>query len=574
MIDHLRPVPVSLIDSHGIFAAPNLETRRSAAVLMLRPWGFDELCTRKFFRRLAEELSQAGIASLRFDYPGTVDALDPRDGQSLQAWESSALSALDTLHKVSGADEIIIFGFGLGSVIAQQIYSHSLVKGVVHAAPVGNPRRYLREVELRAKVIHDGLGLDAFQILLGHVSIAGIIMEPRLAEDLRTFSPPRLANIPTLVVSREDKASDQKFVAQMKEAGCPVSEIAFDGYTQLLEDPTASIIPDQVLSQIVDWCIEHSSAATSIFPLQTTWSTHVSGSGYIEEGVIIEGSAPLYGVLCSPEASEPDAPALIFLNSGYDHHGGWARAWVEASRRCASKGALCLRADFANIGDSPPANSEPEQVLYTEGPIKDTSALIDFIRTKTSGPITLVGRCSGAYTAFQAAFRDDRITQLFLCNQVRLIWDPEESLTDPTRMGPRSMGDYKKRFGDPKTLKRLLTGDISIPGVMRGLSSHAVTRVSHMIAPVWPNISKHGRFRQECHEIFKALRARDVSMYFLCSEGDQSLEQLALYFGKDRKGLRAYPNVTLTKVPNADHNLTPPAARESFFGYLENLIER
>jgi len=574
MIDHLRPLPVSLTDSHGIFIAPNLDTRRSVAVLMLRPWGFDELCTRKFFRRLAEELSQAGIASLRFDYPGTVDALDPREGQSLQNWQSAALSALDTLHKVSGADEIIVFGFGLGSVIARQIANHPLVKGVVHAAPVSNPKRYLREVGLRAKVVQDGLGLEDAELPNEQTSIAGIVMDPQLAEGLRTFCPPPPANIPTLVVGREDKASDQKFVAQMKEAGCPVSETAFDGYTQLLEDPTASVIPDQVLSQIVDWCVEHSASATGNFPLQTNWSTHVSGSGYIEEGVIIEGSAPLYGVLCSPEVSEPDAPALIFLNSGYDHHGGWARAWVEASRRRASKGALCLRADFANIGDSPPADGEPEQVLYTDGPIKDTSALIDFIRTKTSGPITLVGRCSGAYSAFQAAFRDDRIAQLLLCNQVRLIWDPEESLTDPTRMGPRSMGDYKKRFGDPKTLKRLLTGDISISGVMRGLSSHAVTRISHMIAPVWPNISKHGRFRHECHEIFKALRARDVSMHFLCSEGDQSLEQLALYFGKDQKGFRSYPNVSLTKLPNADHNLTPPAARETLFGYLENLIER
>lgn len=573
MIDHLRPLPVSLIDSHGIFTAPNLETRRSAAVLMLRPWGFDELCTRKFFRRLAEDLSQAGFASLRFDYPGTVDALDPRDGQSLQAWESAALSALDTLHKVSGADEIIVFGFGLGSVIAAQISSHSLVKGVVHADPVGNPKRYLREVGLRAKVIHDGLGLEAAQMPEEQVSIAGVVMDPQLARDLRDFSALPPACIPALVLSRTDNASDQKFVARIKEAGCPVSDRVFDGYTQLMEDPTASVIPDQVLGQIVDWCVEHSAAATNNCSLQTNWPTQVYGSGYTEEGVVIGASAPLYGVLCSPEASGPDAPAFIFLNSGYDHHGGWARAWVDASRRCASKGALCLRADFANIGDSPPADGEPDQVLYTDGPIKDTSALIDFIRTKTSGPITLVGRCSGAYTAFQAAFRDDRIAQLLLCNQVRLIWDPEESLTDPTRMGPRSMGDYKKRFGDPKTLKRLLTGDISIPGVMRGLSSHAVTRASHMIAPIWPNISKHGRFRHECHGIFKALTARDVSMHFLCSEGDQSLEQLALYFGKDQKGLRSYPNVSLTKLPDADHNLTPPAARETLFRYLENLIE-
>ncbi len=45
-------------------------------MLFVSPWGFEEMCSRKFFRVAAEHFSDIGVPSLRFDYRGTGDALD------------------------------------------------------------------------------------------------------------------------------------------------------------------------------------------------------------------------------------------------------------------------------------------------------------------------------------------------------------------------------------------------------------------------------------------------------------------------------------------------------------------
>ena len=130
------------------------------------------------------------------------------------------------------------------------------------------------------------------------------------------------------------------------------------------------------------------------------------------------------------------------------------------------------------------------------------------------------------------------------------------------------MGDYKKRLLSGHTLTRLISGDIDIPGVLRGLSVHARTRLSHWLAPVFPHISKHARFRSECHRMFASLRARNVKMRLLCSEGDESLEQLALYFGGKLQGLKNHPQVSITTIAEADHNLTPEHAQKALMTYL------
>ena len=53
-----------------------------APVLMISPFGYEELCARAFWTVLAERLATAGLESLRFDLPGTANALDtPPEGQ-------------------------------------------------------------------------------------------------------------------------------------------------------------------------------------------------------------------------------------------------------------------------------------------------------------------------------------------------------------------------------------------------------------------------------------------------------------------------------------------------------------
>ncbi|MBW8320970.1 MAG: hypothetical protein K0M47_16985, partial [Rhizobium sp.] len=94
----------------------------------------------------------------------------------------------------------------------------------------------------------------------------------------------------------------------------------------------------------------------------------------------------------------------------------------------------------------------------------------------------------------------------------------------------------------------------------------------HALAPIFPNLSKYGRFRAECHAIFRNLNQRGVRINFLCSERDESLEQLALYFGKDRAGLGKFEHVHLDILPDADHNITPQPAQQHMRQWIGEFV--
>ena len=566
-----QTLPIAFAGCAGHLTLPDAALQGQTGIVLCRSWGFDELCTRKFLRCLADALAAAGFPVLRFDYPGTVDSLDLPDGEDLRSWTDAAMAACDSLKDAADCRQVVVFGLGPGALIAERVAQRrSDVAGLVLAAPIAGGKRFLRETNLRAKVILEGLGLPAEALPEGEVSIGGLVLPRGVAADLQSTGvdvTPWAVSLPCLVAARPTVPSDSETATRLGTAGHPVTVLPFDGYDKLMEDPTASIVPQALIAKMADWCSttfprQDSAEGTARVPAAPA---RLVGDGFTEEGVVFRPEAPLFGVLCRPASPSPagqGGKVAIFLNSGYDHHGGWARCWVEAARDLARRGIPSLRFDVSNIGDSPARAGDPDQVLYTQAPIRDVSDALDYLDANCPGDYVLIGRCSGAYGAFHAGHRDARVTTLALINQLRLIWDPEESLVEVARMGPRPIGEYKRRLTDPKTFKRLLSGDISIRGVLRGLSIHVVSRLSHALAPVFPNLSKYGRFRAECHAIFRDLDRRRVTIAFLCSEGDESLEQLALYFGKDRAGLRAFEHVRLDILPDADHNITPlPAQR-------------
>lgn len=172
-------LPVTFADTVGLYsaAAPG-SAPHDSAVLFLSPWGFEEMCTRKLWRDLAERLAAAGVASLRFDYPGTGDALDRTEfADGLAIWERAALVAAEELRRLSGTSRLILIGHGLGATLAALVAPQlKALDGVALMAPVVNGRMYLRELAAWSKMVDEGLGLRDDQRITDHVAIAGLVM--------------------------------------------------------------------------------------------------------------------------------------------------------------------------------------------------------------------------------------------------------------------------------------------------------------------------------------------------------------------------------------------------------------
>ncbi len=100
-VDH----PVTFANTVGLYKPADVSLSgegADTAVLFVSSWGFEELCARKFWRLLAGDLATRGLSSMRFDYPGTGDAIDPVDyDKGLDLWLDSIRAAAAKLRELS-----------------------------------------------------------------------------------------------------------------------------------------------------------------------------------------------------------------------------------------------------------------------------------------------------------------------------------------------------------------------------------------------------------------------------------------------------------------------------------------
>jgi pimeloyl-ACP methyl ester carboxylesterase len=576
----MRPVPVSpdveptlspiaVGDGFGLLHRASVTAR--CGVVLCSPWGIDELSARKILFRLGHRLAAAGFPALRFDYPGTADAIDgTADG--FDAWVQAASEAGDRLKTACGVERIIFAGLGVGAAVALLASAtRDDVAGLVLAAPVIGGRRYLREISLGAPVVEEGLGLCASQRPEG-VTIGGIIMPPAVAASLKSID---LMNAnagspkPMLVVQRPAQPQDAELADRFAGMGWPVARGEFAGYAEAMDNPTIAVMPERVIDGIVEWIATPAPAATTTQPGPTKPVTVNTRHGTDEP--ICFGN--LFGVLTHP-VERTAAPTVVFLNSGYDHHAGWAYQWARAAGALAASGIASLRFDMANIGDSAARAGAPEQVLYSDGQQADISAAIDMLEARGEGPVLLVGRCSGGFAALHAAARDQRVSGAVVVNPLRLVWDPDEDVEVAIRVGPRSMADYRQRALSGKIVRRVLAGDVDVRGAVKGLATQVWRRLARRLAPLAGSLSKTTRLRRRCHAMFETVSRRGGMLHMVCSERDASLEQMVFHFGGDFSRLRLFPGASLTTVPNADHNMTPQAAQDAVVDVISEMARR
>jgi pimeloyl-ACP methyl ester carboxylesterase len=128
-----------------------------------------------------------------------------------------------------------------------------------------------------------------------------------------------------------------------------------------------------------------------------------------ETAVVIDGGAPLVGVIASPDArlASPDAPVILLLSAGLIHHVGPNRLYVTLSRRLATAGFTSFRFDFSGVGDSP---ARRDNLGLDAAVLRDAQTAMDFLsRTSGATRFVLLGLCLGAHHAFRIACRDPRV---------------------------------------------------------------------------------------------------------------------------------------------------------------------
>ncbi len=357
-------------------------------------------------RVLAGSLASRGFGVLRFDYLGLGDSAyaQVRD-DAVANWVASVGHALDYLTLI-GAESATAIGIRAGCLILNEHLAQShTVNRVVYLDPYGTGRRYLRE---HTTLFRLSVGEDA--ATPGEVSIIGGRLSDHAATEFAALrmgaNPVSAHGVDNVLLVGRPAETDKRITALASAEG--VDSIITGGLPECAAPtPMPLPIPFTAVDSIIDWIDGNVPTRThrAVPQYLTTVTMPAEGSDGVDVFESIERIEPngLFAIRTLPRRRSP-APAktVLFFVMANDLHVGPAREWVELSRRIAAAGSQAVRWDPAGQGLSGQISRDRWRRVYSKAHITDSIAVARHA-CQDAGELELVGICSGAWNAAQAA---------------------------------------------------------------------------------------------------------------------------------------------------------------------------
>ncbi|MCO4865434.1 alpha/beta hydrolase [Cupriavidus sp. WGlv3] len=565
------------------------EAQGTTGVVLCAPLGHEAMWSHRAWRHLADDLAAAGMPVLRFDYPCTGDSAGACDAAHfLGRAASSIVAAAAQLRALAGVERIVLCGLRAGASLAVQaaeaMRSHPAwqggVAGLVLLAPVVNGRAYLRE--LRALHLNwlnsvgptetpppapaGGLDVLAFRFTAATVRELEAL---RLDRGTACPAPHVLVLDPWPGTTSAAGALAQYYT----DGGVKVDTAAFPEYADMMQSAEFAGVPAQAWRQLVQWLGSTPAALPAALP-GARWhmpgagrgaSPRVAVDGVAEEPVWLNARRQ-FGVLCMPRDAAPAPVAVIFPNTGGNHHVGDGRMFVTLSRRLARLGVVSLRLDVSALGDSPRApRSMSISEIYSPGPRADVSAAVDWMRARGFRCIVLAGVCSGAFLSLHAALANPGVNGLVLANLVKFRWDRADDRS--AGKGARSWQGWLSAARRGGNWQRVLQGQVRIGPLAAAMARHAYRHATERVAFRLTRLRGGEDLASAtayARAAMRGLNERGVRTDMLYGSDDMGLEEAQLRFGRDLEALAAFTHITVHRHGCMDHALFLAGGRQVF----------
>ncbi|KRA05433.1 alpha/beta fold hydrolase [Rhizobium sp. Root564] len=579
-VDH----PVTFANTVGLYKPADVSLSgegADTAVLFVSSWGFEELCARKFWRLLAGDLATRGLSSMRFDYPGTGDAIDPVDyDKGLDLWLDSIRGAAAKLRELSQTRQLILIGHGLGALLAwKAAETMDNVVGLALAAPALSGRHWLREFVALSRVANP----DALQhrAQASGPAMGEQVFPDSLAASLRTIAISSATSVPArniFLLKQENRPADEQFATHLAALDTELRAVVFPGYNNFVRDVLFSVPSLKAIEMLSGWAADVAAkqgGKTAMLQQEALFqglsSRPLTGDGYQERPVRFGDHKRLYGIMCEPLGQRQGATVIV-SPTGYERMSGWGRISAQMCRELARQGIASLRFDGANVADSPPAAGAPEQILYHASQLTDVMAAVDFLEAENQLPVVVTGRCSGAWVAFKSAVKDPRIKGCVPVNLYDLYIPSDVDVNLFLRSTRQSLSGYGSKFMSGALWKRVMRGEVRVVSGLSNLFKALVGKAFSFLTPLsvkYPYFSERAR---SLSRDFGKLAQNDTRVTLIYSEGDAGFGMLERNFCRRGRLLRgSYGTPKVVTIPKADHNLTTAEAREAWTLELKTL---
>lgn len=121
-------------------------------LVLCEPFGEEKRCAFRMFVRLAWQLAELGIATLRFDLSGTGDSGGDHAEATWQQWQDETAAALQAAPALSGARQTAILGARAGALLAAPAAASSSTAAVILLEPILTGDDMVADLERRQKI--------------------------------------------------------------------------------------------------------------------------------------------------------------------------------------------------------------------------------------------------------------------------------------------------------------------------------------------------------------------------------------------------------------------------------------
>jgi pimeloyl-ACP methyl ester carboxylesterase len=577
----------------GHLHTPTGEARDLCTVICPVPFGYENICSHRALRGLADQLARAGISSLRFDFPGTGDSDGVHD---VAGWMAAVAAAVATARRETGCTRIALIGVGFGGTIALAALDRGVdVDQLVMWGAPGKGRAWLREQRAFHKVaVPEGSlrdpryppapptpeGLEELSGFPMSTELAAAITELDLGKPTTAWAPGR-ARPATLVITRHLTGDEKTLVPAMAARGITPTLEARDGMGNMFAEPHLSTAPQPIVELIRDWLVKDAKVRAP-FPkldpkandgLPAGAAVRIGKDGLVEEIARYKRGADglLFSIECRPVGKQPDPTWLVFTTGRAVRHVGPNRIWVRFARDAAKQGYASLRVDGRSVGDSDGDGNGlmPNEEYYQEHIYDDVENMMQQATAQGAKQFFMTGICSGATAAFHVARRRTDVRAIVLLNLLQLKNDPDDdrdrsfemvgkfALRKDVLLNPES---YKKlwRQGLPPKIKEMMFSRAMLTAPLakaRAVAQRLMGKAEESYIVRWYN---------ELPE-----KGCEVDLFLSDS---RSISFIDRHFGADVAKLN--PKIRVHRIYQADHTIQPLFAQELFFKLLREAIAR
>lgn len=565
--------PAGAVAEHGVLICP--------------PLGHEQVHSHRTLRHLADMLAGQGFAVVRLDYDGTGDSDGAEDDlQRMATWQANVSDAVEWLRSEGGCGKISLLGLRMGATLAALYAEKNEVESLVLWAPIVKGRRYVRELTALSQTAQlvagsGSAGIEAMGFVYAHETAGELVQIDLLSHSVRCQQ--------VLIASNANAAGDLSLLDHLSKQGVEAELTALPGYEGMMAEPHETEVPHEALRSIVDWMKAKAQPAVTARGSESSpgaTSMLTRGAEVVRESIHQISSTPdLFGIMTEPVAPSASLPWIVMLNAGAAYRIGPGRIHVALARQLAALGYPCLRLDINGIGDSVVADPDKENDTYAASAFRDAGLVCDYLHAQQpSRRIVLLGLCSGAYVAFQAAAQLPHpfIIESILINPLVFFWKEGMIINDTTIDQLVAWREYWNAIFKWSQWKMLFTGRTrtGFVGSLKRFAGHLTPRLQRLGRSAAASAKPEAQSgcghpaRKDLPGDLSRVAAAGRTLAMFVSDNDPGY--FLLMYQARRKALQMMKQGSLQChfIHQADHTFSTAQARETFYHSLTSHLHQ